>query len=482
MDLSRMPRRGAEAKAAKAVAAKAKAKAEFMLGVVPAPALPDVVQRGGSGGSGGSQDDVSPFQSSNQSPALPVSPASQAVRPTRSRCSSMSQMRLVADQDLLRRATLIFASREDLPEDEEKCRAADCFMVIVSGFLQLFMGLLPGGWSKRRPISSLVIAVVLTATPWFISLYGMIVCSGMPQWSHVIHLMEQTSFLALLWGVSCSKGFRELVMVRMHEVQERLDSAMQSSMKWDFMPIFAAMAIWMLCYAAQLQMSLQVETSWSSWSGLLPMLPALPRAAWAYTLLRFNRFLILLVDCFAQSSARHMDEMNLVYEQWACIVAFAGQASRWTGTVYFHMSTFSFLGIFPPLTAVFLDAQHGYTEMLLPQLFASIAYGCLAAYVLHRAAAVSRQRDNAVACTNSIQWALSPSQRRDHDILVSYMARSDLGISMCGICVTPSLMLKLASILATAASFLVARLVSLPEDEKADIADQWDRFIQAFGA
>ena len=54
MDLSRMPRRGAEAKAAKAVAAKAKAKAEFMLGVVPAPALPDVVQRGGSGGSGGS--------------------------------------------------------------------------------------------------------------------------------------------------------------------------------------------------------------------------------------------------------------------------------------------------------------------------------------------------------------------------------------------------------------------------------------------
>ena len=174
--------------------------------------------------------------------------------------------------------------------------------LLRSGFLQLFMGLLPGGWSKRRPISSLVIAVVLTAAGLknhasrcnlsrrnlaglklrvktlpnsknFDPGYAMV---HQPVWDDCVlrhaaveprnpphganvpetqlgkisvvqipgrkqktslmqprlwrHCLESTprrglgplslvsrSFLALLWGVSCSKGFRELVMVRMHE-------------------------------------------------------------------------------------------------------------------------------------------------------------------------------------------------------------------------------------------------------------------------
>ncbi|CAE7037967.1 unnamed protein product [Symbiodinium natans] len=343
--------------------------------------------------------------------------------------------------------------------------------------LYFLIGLAPSGWSKISQRAVLAVAILTTAGTWAIGFYWTRASEGRQQWIHVVGLMECTSFLALLVGVSRSRGFRELLLERLPEAQQiLLDSGTHYSAAWDIWPIFGSCATWLLCLVAETQLRQADEGT----IVLPPMQPFLLSAAWAYALLRFNSFLVLLVERFAQTTSRHLEDVDLAYEQWACIVAFACQASRWSGLVYVHHLTFSFLHMCPVLVAL-LDNQESSRGWLLPQFFASLAYCGLAVCVLQRAAAVSRQRHHAVACTNSYQWALAPTQRWDHHVLVSFMERSDLGIAVCGVHLTTSLLLKSTSIFVTAASFVVARLMSLPDVQKAELSEQWDRFMDVFG-
>ncbi|CAE7261966.1 unnamed protein product [Symbiodinium natans] len=376
----------------------------------------------------------------------------------------MDQMRAACDQALLSRAAKLFALSEDSVVDTGgPWRAMDCFTALWGGFLYFLIGLAPSGWSRISQKAVLAGAILMTAGTWAIGFYWIWASEGRQQWIHAVGLLERTSFLALLFGVSRSTGFRELLLERLPEAQEiLLDSATQYSVARDIWPVSASSVMWLLCLVAETQLRRDEGAVVPP-----PVQPIFLCAAWAYALLRFNSFLVLLVERFAQSTSRHLEDVELAYEQWACIVAFACQASRWTGLVYIHILTFSFLHMCPVLVAL-LDNQESSRGWLLPHFFASLTYCGLAACVLQRAAAVSSQRHHAVACTNSYQWALGPTRRWDHHVLVSFMERSDLGIAVCGVHLTTSLLLKSASIFVTAASFVVARLMSLPDVQKSE--------------
>eukprot|EP00439_Symbiodinium_sp_Y106_P062452 s1482_g9.t1 len=146
--------------------------------------------------------------------------------------------------------------------------------------------------------------------------------------------------------VSRSAKFRELVLERVPDVQETIDPEMRSSVKWDVLPCFISLTVWSVCHLLQVKLTPKGQASALL---MVPWTPGLSRAGWAFALLQVNRFLVGLLERFGQLYPFQLEDLDLAYERWACVVAFTRQASYWHSMVYLHMSMFWFLSIFPLL-------------------------------------------------------------------------------------------------------------------------------------
>ncbi|CAE7237347.1 unnamed protein product [Symbiodinium sp. CCMP2592] len=392
------------------------------------------------------------------------------------KCSSIEQVRAATECDLLARAVELLCFEVSRSGDDEICCVADRFTASVSGLLHFPIGLAPVGWVGYWRKVFLNFAKLLSATMCAMAVYRVLMTTGFEQWSHTLHAMEAFSFLALLMTVSSSDGFRELMTERLPEVQERLDSAMRASLKWDLLPVSACFCVWLVCFIVRIRLCI-LEGS-EIFAHAFPLSSAVQRTAWAFALLRLSRSMIVLMERFALSYSHNRDDFDLAYEQWACISAFTSQISHWTGVAHLHISTFALLGMFPPFAEIFLGRTYD-KSWLLSHLFASMANCCLTAYVLQRAAAVNQQKESAAMSVGSFQWALSWSAKWRQHLLLKYMSQSAVGIYMCGVCLTNPILAKLASVLVTGASVLLARLVSLPEEKKDELAEQWEHFLEA---
>ena len=119
-------------------------------------------------------------------------------------------------------------------------------------------------------------------------------------------------------------------------------------------------------------------------------------------------------------------------------------------------------------------------EWWLPHSLANVTKFCLIAYVFQRAAAVHQKCDDIVACVNSRQTIVLRDSRRDQALFLNHMVLSDVGIYVCGTCLKAFFLAKIASVFVTAGSFLLARLLSMPDDQKVQLRETWDQMLLNF--
>ncbi|CAE7809608.1 unnamed protein product [Symbiodinium sp. CCMP2456] len=205
---------------------------------------------------------------------------------------------------------------------------------------------------------------------------------GYEKWSHTLYALEAVVFFLLLATVSSSDDFRELMQERIPEMQKTLGSRLQTSLKFDLLPLGVYLVICLLCFVFLVQLHP------GSIAHPFPISLALQRLGWAFVLLRLNRSMVILLDRFAVAYAQRPADFQIAYEEWAYIAALAGEISRWTGAAYLHLSTFALLGMFPLIAEVLLGLQDN-TDWLLSHLFVNLTNCCVALHVLHGAAVVS---------------------------------------------------------------------------------------------
>ncbi|CAE7263533.1 unnamed protein product [Symbiodinium natans] len=293
---------------------------------------------------------------------------------------------------------------------------------------------------------------------------------------------EATAFLALLFGKSCSKSFGQL---NGHYTKAMKSQGLASSrghrIKWDVAVILGCCACWLACHCAKVRL---VSMSGGQMTMQVYMLPCLQvgySAAWSLWLLRWNELLKDSVDKFCRHCAECPAVVDATYTQWFCIISLAGQIAEEGDTVYFVMCGSTMLSAVPPLVDIFVPAQEfplAGTDWLLPQLTASIVTLFLVAHVIRSASAATAKCETAVAFVNSLQAFLPPDMRPDHGLFVSFMEVSDVGISVRGVKVTTALLFRLQSLAFSVMLFSAMRFQMLPEDQKAQLEEQLDRFLR----
>lgn len=216
--------------------------------------------------------------------------------------TSLSQMCLETSQDLLYKATGLFQVGARPFASASSCTSI-CWKTGTVPFY-MSIGLVPPGWPAHCLHISFV-AIVAKVAHMTICTYKAFAVTGFEQWAYIVIVMEMASNVVLLCTVSRSAKFRELVLGRVPEVQETIDPEMLSSVKWDVLPGYIT------------------PKEQASAFLMVPRIPVMSRAAWAFGLLRVNRFLVGLLERFGRLHPFQLEDLDLAYERWACVVAFA---------------------------------------------------------------------------------------------------------------------------------------------------------------
>ena len=409
------------------------------------------------------------------SPSEAVQKTGTGVGPLPPDRPSMQTLRSAVNNVALGKLVANSQSNREVPLSEKPCIDRLCVILLLPAGVVLH----GRPWWVATVRSA---AVLVSIMQWAACLYPA-ATGGNTGWqmgSCLLHVSEATANLILLLQKTCSISFQEFNKYVKDAMQSQsMGQAPKSAIKRHILVITSCLASWMLCHVAKVRLVAMGGGQMTWQVAALPCLQCLYRAAWVLWLLRLNEFVNELVDAFCRSCASSPEDMDLAYIRWARVSAFTGQITQHCNAVYGVMGVTALMGGVAPIVEVFMSSSLSSqsTDWMPPQLIPSIMACWLMTYVFGSAAMVREKCKKAASLVNCLQGCLPGHARAEIGRLVSYMESSDSGIFFGGSRLDLPWYSRLRHLIFSA--FLAVRYQTIPEAHKAQLAEQWGRFLRA---